>query len=57
MSLERMDAIFGEVDAVAAGETETSAEKIEARTYASGGAVSGDEKAENREHVERSDSH
>ncbi|QSZ34779.1 hypothetical protein DSL72_007637 [Monilinia vaccinii-corymbosi] len=34
MSLERMDAIFGEVDAVAGGETSTSAaDKIEAITY------------------------
>jgi len=33
-----MDALFGEVDAVAAGERETSADKIEAITY-SGGQV------------------
>lgn len=33
MSLERMDAIFGEVDAVAAGEVEVEAEKMEARVF------------------------
>jgi len=33
ISLERMDKIFGEVDAVAAGEEEASAEKVEAMTY------------------------
>lgn len=33
ISLERMDALFGEVDAVAAGEQETQAEKIEGMTY------------------------
>jgi len=38
ISLERMDKLFGEVDAVAAGEEETAAEKIEAMTY-SGNAV------------------
>lgn len=38
ISLERMDKLFGEVDAVAAGEEETSADKIEAMTY-SGNAV------------------
>jgi len=31
-----MDALFGEVDAVAAGERETSADKIEAITYSGG---------------------
>lgn len=36
MSLERMDKVFGEVDAVAAGEESTSAEKIEAITYSGG---------------------
>ncbi|ESZ93495.1 hypothetical protein SBOR_6118 [Sclerotinia borealis F-4128] len=46
MSLERMDAIFGEVDAVAAGEIETMSsaekekEKIEDRE-----SIVGDEKA------------
>lgn len=33
ISLERMDKLFGEVDAVAAGEEQTSAEKVEAITY------------------------
>ncbi|PVH86924.1 MFS sugar transporter-like protein [Cadophora sp. DSE1049] len=33
ISLERMDKLFGEVDAVSAGEEQTSAEKIEAITY------------------------
>lgn len=33
ISLERMDRLFGEVDAVSAGEEQTSAEKIEAITY------------------------
>lgn len=33
MSLERMDKVFGEVDAVAAGEDEGAAEKVEALTY------------------------
>jgi len=33
ISLERMDKLFGEVDAVAAGEEETAADKIEAMTY------------------------
>ncbi|KAH6719890.1 MFS sugar transporter-like protein [Leptodontidium sp. MPI-SDFR-AT-0119] len=33
ISLERMDKLFGEVDAVSAGEEQTSAEKIEALTY------------------------
>ncbi|KAM0313954.1 hypothetical protein ACHAO8_005061 [Botrytis cinerea] len=56
MSLERMDAIFGEVDAVAAGESETGAEKIEARTYASGIVGDGDEKMADREYIEHSDS-
>ncbi|CZR54495.1 probable ascus development protein 3 [Phialocephala subalpina] len=36
ISLERMDKLFGEVDAVAAGEESTSAEKIEAITYSGG---------------------
>lgn len=38
ISLERMDKLFGEVDAVSAGEEQTSAEKIEAITY-SGNAM------------------
>lgn len=33
-----MDKLFGEVDAVAAGEESTSAEKIEAITYSGGDA-------------------
>lgn len=36
ISLERMDKLFGEVDAVAAGEESTSAEKMEAITYSGG---------------------
>ena len=38
ISLERMDKLFGEVDAVAAGEEETAADKIEAMTYSTGTA-------------------
>lgn len=40
-----MDKLFGEVDAVAAGEEETSADKIEAITYSGRGME--DEKAIN----------
>ncbi len=36
VSLERMDKLFGDVDAVAAGEEHTAAEKIEAITYSAG---------------------
>jgi hypothetical protein len=34
-----MDKLFGEVDAVAAGEEQTSADKIEAMTYSGGQAT------------------
>lgn len=50
ISLERMDKLFGGVDAVAEGEKETSANKIEAITY-SGGYPDG-EKAHTVLHVE-----
>jgi hypothetical protein len=42
-----MDKLFGEVDAVAAGEESTSAEKIEAITYSGG-----DVKAAVASHIE-----
>ncbi|KAH6681842.1 MFS sugar transporter-like protein [Halenospora varia] len=48
ISLERMDALFGEVDAVSEGEKETAANKIEALTY---GDQDG-EKAQTIAHVE-----
>jgi len=50
ISLERMDKLFGELDAVDEGEKETSANKIEAITY-SGGLPDG-EKAQTISHVE-----
>ena len=50
ISLERMDKLFGELDAVDEGEKETSANKIEAITY-SGGLPDG-EKAHAISHVE-----
>ncbi|TVY15455.1 Quinate permease [Lachnellula arida] len=50
ISLERMDKLFGELDAVAEGERETSANKLEAITY-SGGLPDG-EKAHAISHVE-----
>ncbi|TVY48526.1 MFS glucose transporter, partial [Lachnellula occidentalis] len=50
ISLERMDKLFGELDAVDEGEKETSANKLEAITY-SGGLPDG-EKAHAISHVE-----